>query len=302
LNQNFSRLNIALSCPSTASVLRHPLGARQLIYKCWASLLCKHLPDNLAVILLEDEWGFWHPSMYMTEEEYTEAEIPEETDPAAHNELALFLFDPDTISMHSTSLEMSRWDLRAQNASQMRTDIGTPDDSLHPPPIPRPLAGVWLDEEFDRLTKWILELRVVEGDEREKHWPPPTVKTHEHLIAHSRKKPKVGWLNIGTDPVMLRYNALGALAAYFFAELKQKTSESDPRSCFNEFFQVWTGVFEKGTFRLGVTHVQSMGVANGAECKSVVYDFDPSSMQFHCFPVAEFPPVSSKFHEGQLEL
>jgi len=255
----------------------------------------------MVVNLLKDTYGFWHASMFMTEQERADDDIPSDGEPVAHSDFFANMIGQSEATMFAQSLEASRRDAALVEQARIRTDIGPADDTVHAPSERRPVAGIWLDEEFDRLSNWIVKLRVVEGDEREKHWPPPSVKNPDQLLAHSRKKPKVGWLNIGSDPLQLRRDALGLLSAYFFRELEKKASDRTLPECFDEFLETWSEIFGNGTFRLGMTHVQDIGVANGAQCRNMVYDFDPSNKQFHCFPVLEFPPVSADFHEGQID-
>ncbi|GEM_PF-2128170 len=152
------------------------------------------------------------------------------------------------------------------------------------------------------MTKFLWFLRVVEGDEREKHWPPPHVKTRANLITHSRAKPNEGWLNPSTRPEDLRRFALAALAAHFFQTLQGRTEEDFINGRVRCFLNVWSELFQKGKFRLGITHTSVMGAQNGRDCRNVVYDFDLSSMQFHCFAVISFPAVREVFIEDQLDL
>lgn len=299
---NIQRLDIALSSPSEAKIDDYPFCVRELVYRCWASLLCRSLPDSQIVSLLCDSSDTWHPSIYLTADEHLAYNIPSNpNDRVAHDQLLLDSLDETEIDMYAESLEALRLDLAPQGAHRTRAFIGSVDNTLHAPQAKISPAGIWLDKEFDRLSKWIFELHVVEANIREKHWPPLQIKDHTQLIAHSIKKPDIGWLNIGSDPVQLRHYALAVLATYFFEELRKTTIETEPRRYFIDFLETWERVFNNGSFRLGVTHVQPMGVASGKEANNVVYDFDLSSLQFHCFPALIFPDVLAEFHEGQFD-
>jgi hypothetical protein len=263
----------------------------------------------MVVNLLVDSEQIAHGSIHLSEEERKECiEIEsEKTDePIAHDPLFLDLLDAEEFDRYVNALEASRvqFTLREQVAAgaRVRDDIGSEGDFLHPPRNVKPLAGIWLDEEFHKLSRWLQELRVVEGSEREKHWPPPQLKDKKDLIAYSIGKRDVGWLNVGTNPIELRSYALQALAAYFFETLADRNDEYFFKERADDFLTCWQEIFCCGTFRLGVIHRQVMGLENGKDCVNMVYDFDPDSKQFHCFPAETFPDVEAVYREDELDI
>jgi len=260
----------------------------------------------MVVSLLVDWQWEAHPSIYLTAQERIDAELEPGDEPIAHNSLYLDNLNADEIEGFVKSLESSRRNFTRQELEasglRVRDDIGDTDDNLHPASAIRPLGGIWLDAEFDRLSKWLWVLRLVDGEKRKKHWPPAYVKTQDDLIAYSKEKSEEGWLNVGSSHEKLRRFGLALLAAYFFEKLKSRTDQDSITSRFEEFLDTWATLFEQGTFRLGLTHSNSMGFSNGKACTNVVYDFDPSGMQFHCFPVDVFQAGMETFREDQLEL
>lgn len=166
----------------------------------------------------------------------------------------------------------------------------------------KPTCGVWLNVELDNISKWIWELSTVGAEKRNKHWPPPSVKNQEDLIDYSRKNRDIGWLNVGASPDKLRSYALAVLALHIKNEIEKHTQEMFLKHRAKHFMKVLNDIKSNGVFRLGVEHDRVMGIYNGKEYKSVVYDFDPTAQTYHCFPVHKFPIGVITYLEGQLEL
>jgi hypothetical protein len=297
-----ARLDVALSCPAKLGYSEYAIGVRQLIYECWASILACNLPDSHAVDILRDWENLWHPSIYMTAEERAEFSSDEITDPQPHNAMLLESMDLAELAGYALDLESSREDLDTVVSERVRDDVCEPGGALQSSRVRRPLGKFWLDKEFHRMAGWLVDLCVVDANTREKHWPPPSVKNHDDLVNFSKKKPTTGWLNVGTEEAVLRYYALAIIAQLFYSELNKEPEERSGDYSPSEFLEIWDRLFNNGTFRVGVTHVMPMGVANGANCRDVLYDFDPSAKQFHCFPVQSLPAVRWSFVEGQLDL
>lgn len=306
VSHKIHRLNLAISCPKSTSQRRFPLGARNLLYECWAAVLCEHLPDPSIVDLLIDWEHRPHGTIFVSQEDCVDASEFAQFGGDAHNTFDIELLLDEEIDGFIHALEESRFDFVDKKAPltriRIQEDFGTVKDRIQAAPSPKPLCGIWLDEKFDELSRALWQLRVVQGDEREKHWPPPHVKTGEQLLRHSLIKPGVGWLNPGTDAEELRIFALATLALYFFGELKQRADFSFVSERAPAFLDLWEELFQSGTFRLGVTHKSIVGAQDGLHCRDMVYDFDLQQMQFHCFPVSSFPIGTVEFIEDQLDL
>jgi hypothetical protein len=298
---DIARLDRALSCPMWAPAADYPMAARIVIYECWATLLFKYLPDPSAVSLLIDRDGMACRSIYSTPGDFDNDELDQDAEPELRNPLLLETLIADEVQRFTNTLEGSRFGFATlrSDGPRVRDDI---TDELHPATEAKPMCGIWLDNEFDRLTRWIQSLRIVEGCERNKHWPPGFIKTPDDLIAYSVSNSGVGWLNPGSDPKQLRRSALAAIAAHFSRTLRSRNNEDFVRYRVSDFLETWNELFDQGTFRLGVEHKKVMGATDGVDCRRVVYDVDPSGMQFHCFPVATFPPVKGTFMESELDL
>lgn len=293
-----------MACPRVASVVDFPVGARSLLYECWIQLLHEHLPDPQVVDLLIDWQQMVHRSIYFCTHECCDGEEDQVGEP--HNPIYLDSLSAHEVDGFCKSLEAVRLDFaeeaRDVDGSRVRGDLGSESDREHAAPMPRSPAGIWVDEEFDRLSRWIWLLQVVDSKHREKHWPPPHIKTRNELIDFSRGAPTVGCLYPEADLAELRRIALAALAAHFFSALCNKTDEHSIKARSSEFLETWSDVFERGTFRLSVTHGSPIGMSNGIGCRIMVYDFDTSSNRFHCFPAVSSPAVRESFLEGQLDL
>lgn len=164
-----ARLNLAMSCPKEANPAEYPLLMQSLLHGCWASLLATYLPDPMIVNLLVDREEFAHGSIFVSEEErdeYIENDSEVDDEPIPHNSLFLGTLDASEVDRYVKSLEGSRlhFALKARDAdgARIRDDIGE-GANAYPPANVKPLADIWLDEEFHRLSQWLWELRVVEG-------------------------------------------------------------------------------------------------------------------------------------------
>lgn len=296
------QLNLALTSPRSPTYPRFPRGAYWLLNECWATVLYRNLPDPSVVGLLEDSL-IAHQNLYATKDDCEVDGLPDTEVGLPHNPWGLELLTRNEIDEAVRVLEGSRYQLASAKLRQFghRTEHDIVAGELQVAGDPKSLCGIWLDKEFDRLSSWVWELSLVEGSERSKHWPPPHIKSHSELLAHSEQRPKIGWLNLGTSAENLRSFALAAFAAHFRRSLDERTDSIFINERVEDFLISWSEVSERGNFRLGVTHLQTVGVSNGQECRDMVYDFDPSAKQFHCFPVLSFPSVRDTFVEGQLE-
>ena len=298
------RLDELVSCPFKASPRHFPLGAAQLVYECWVALLYKHLPEPIAANLLMSGTEACR-SIY--DEPYHLDDMVEEQaafcDPAGVQTMTA-----DEFKTLESWLVGSRHDLRqlqGDDPGSVRGDIGYESHmaTVHTPAAPRPVCGVWLDQEFERMTGWLQRLQLADAKVRDKHWPPAGAASREQVVAHSAtpKGRGIGWFFRGTDMLPFQTNALAVLSRYFYCELSKRTKADRVQDRVEEFLQLWTELFEVGTFRLGIKHKTVTGAWNGAEVIRMVYDFDRSASQFHCFPVDSMPPVRDCFLEGQLD-
>ncbi|MDO9356650.1 MAG: hypothetical protein Q7T55_23325, partial [Solirubrobacteraceae bacterium] len=248
------------------------------------------MPDTTFVCLLEDT-QFANQRIFLTHDDCAVYDLPESDVDAPHNPFDLSHITADETDGLVKSLEGSRSDLASREEGDLK--VGTQHHHLHgdltSTPSAKSVCGVWLDREFERRCAWLCDLRAVEGDEREKHWPPPQVKTQSDLLNYSLSKRDVGWLNPGTSTELLRSFALAAFAEHFRRRLSERTEENSVKQRAQDFATVWSDLSDTGNFRLGVTHAHTVGMSNGKECRNMVYDYHPSSMQFHCFPVLSFP-------------
>lgn len=267
------------------------------------TVLYRHLPDTSVIDLLKDSEGA-NQGIFLTADDCVVYQISETEVNEPFNQSELEMLTAGEIENAVKTLEGSRHDLTSQRQAQFlpRTQHDIVAGELHAAAAMKSECGIWLDKEFEQLSSWILELRVVERDEREKHWPPPDVKTQGDLMDLSKQDPTVGWLNLGTSPEELRSFALAALAEHIQRKLRERTDDSSIEGRSEEFVAAWREVSEAGSFRLGVTHQKTIGISDGKECTNMVYDFDPSARQVHCFPVLSFPSVRDTIIEGQLEL
>jgi hypothetical protein len=291
------QMDQAISCPAPRSVAKLPMLARQLIYELWVALLCRYLPDPALVDLLVD-WqqisfgSIWHRAGDFDDPE-RDAEL---VGVPVSEDLGLV----DTMEWKS-AVHGLRGTRRKFACNASVTESGGDVRSF----ASRSLSGLWLDDEFERKASWHWELDVVRAGTRAKHWPPPSVRTaaqlREHSLKHQGPAEFPGWLNPGTDPAKLVQYAQACLAEYFYRTLEQRTVEM-PTERAADFLTVWSELFNNGTFRLGVEHDQVMGAQLGSDCYFMVYDFDPGSKQFHCFPVKSFPNVSCIVPESLLEV
>lgn len=299
-------LNVALSCPRTTTFPRYPRAAYRLLNECWATVLYRYLPDTHIVGLLEDV-QITHGNMCITQDDCQVYNIPLSEVGEPHDPLDYGNLTKDEIDFAVKVLQGSRNDFAkiGEPAYRIRLRHDTvegliEDSSKNDLKKFKSLSEVWLDEEFDKISRWVWDLELVTGDEREKHWPPLHIKEKKDLIEFSKKKKLEGILNIGAVPHKLRSYALAALAEHIRRELDRLTDERFVKARADEFLAAWSTVSNNGTFRLGVTHQEIMGLFNGKDCFNVVYDYDPTAKTFHCFPVENFPNVRDSFTEAQL--
>lgn len=300
---DIDRLGRALSCPATLTYPRYPISAYRLLAECWVTVLYRYLPDTSAIGLLQDS-DETNQGVFLTADDCAVYQLSEAEANKPFNPLALEMLMANDIENAVRTIESSRYDLASQRQEQYppRTLHDIVSGEIDAAVPMKSECEVWLDQEFERLSSWILELHVVERDEREKHWPPLNVKTQGDLMEFSKGNPTVGWLNPRTSPEELRGYALAALAEHVQRKLRERTDAPSVEERSEDFLSVWHEVSETGSFRLGVTHQQTMGMSDGKECTKMVYDFDPSAKQVHCFPVLSFPPVRDAMIEGQLEI
>lgn len=301
-DHDYVRLDRALSCPFDASKSEFPLGARNLIYNCWAAVLCEHLPDPSIVSLLVDGTSDTQRSIWFEDNDIDiSMRIPT-------NATDLELLDASEFDSVVKVLETSRTDLLASRldgpTARVREDIGADSISgsnLHTPSSARPECGTWLDKEFDKLTSWVQLLRLVPSGQRAKHWPPPNIKTEEELLEYSARNPNQGWLNININEQHLRDTCLAGVAHYFDDALMDKIPTYFWSENSREYLALWADLFRNSNFRLGIRHPVKIGAAQGQMVNKMVYDISKSGKEFHCFPVQEFPDGMTNFLEGQLD-
>lgn len=310
------RLDAVISCPVDAAALGHPLGARQLIYRCWHALLSAHLPDPQFADLLLDCYGY--PQRSIWDKTDPDDDSVEANEPSPTNEL-LHVFDQVELDQVLVALEGARRGLshlrRDRPEARFREDVGAGSatvDPLHKAVEPKSTTGIWLDDEFDRLTGWLRVLHLVTGEQRAKHWPRPNIRTKEQLLQLSRKRDEEGWLNIDASERYLLDCCLAALGSYGTQRARGLVQAEDRDaddlmwdivywSNSEDFLSVWEDIFCAGSFRLGVEHSGEMGAARGQMVRRGVYDISPSGQEFHCFPVQAFPSVNAVFAESDLD-
>lgn len=310
LNEHqLARLEVALQCPFDAKAAGFPIGARGLVYGVWHAILTTKLPDRTFADLLVDWEDTAHRSIW--------EDVEEGSEPSPVS-FALELLDVEEFDRVIPLLEGSRKDLfgvRGDSpAHRARSDVGAIDRAdvvLYPPAATKSLIGVWLDEEFNRLTTWFQAMHIVPAEKRNKHWPPPHIRTEAELLAYSRSKPDEGILSVDADEQELLRCCLAATEGAFCrdvglsreSEAASEIGHSNPESLQPAaYLAVWNRLSSLGSFRLGIEHLRDVGAAGGAMTRKLVYDVSPTGCEFHCYPVRTFPPLKHVFLEGALEL
>jgi hypothetical protein len=304
------RLDEAMSCPFDAVAGGFPRSTQQLVYGCWVALLATNLPDPELVTLLVDRDGVSHRTLW------EEVEI-DEANPEGEREPVNFMLgtvDHYEYERLLVALEGSRRDMsvrrRDPGAIRLNNRFGEDDEAgqLHFPQKPVPVCGVWLDENFGKLTGWIQELRLVLPARRKKHWVPPWVSTKADLQQHSASKSDEGFMAIDVDQAYLRESCLAAIAADFVQAFSARPKRIEERReseflCWaKDYLVCWNEVFDMQAYRLGLDHRHEMGFAAGQPACKVVYDISPTGKEFHTFPVAAFPSVRRAVDERSLDL